>query len=69
MCERFQADTLLSMCKTSFSLLSLVWGPTYWKISLEILIFEQHDREIFLACGTGVIRFKYIVLNYSAITQ
>ena len=73
MCERFGADAFLSMCKLRFTLLSPIWGPTYWKISPEILTFEQCDRdrdhEILLACGTGVVRFEYIFLNYSAITQ
>ena len=42
-------------------------------ISLEILTFRQETAimiaKIFLACGTGIVGFEYIFLNYSAITQ
>ena len=51
-------------------LLSFIWELPCWKISPETLTFARKLRSRFaLDRVTGIVRFEFIFLNYSAITQ
>ena len=60
MCERFQAEALLNMCRMSFQSIIAPMGADILEISLEILTFRQqignHDHHHDLICARASYR-------------